>query len=90
MNFWSCRKCGRRDLRCSCSYSRSLVLVSLMMLVLCGCNNTGVYEKCKVVDSNGNTYSDMKRLNAGCGWASFEDKSGKRHTFEGTFHYYQD
>lgn len=37
MNFISCRKCGRRDLRCNCSYSRILLLISLMLLFIAGC-----------------------------------------------------
>lgn len=44
MNFISCRKCGRRDLRCNCSYSRILLLISLMLLFIAGCGEPTTTE----------------------------------------------
>lgn len=53
MNFISCRKCGRTDLRCNCSYSRSILLVFLMLLLMIGCGKPTVTE---------NVYTDVSRV----------------------------
>jgi hypothetical protein len=82
MNFISCSKCGRRDLRCNCSYSRSLVIISLMMLVLCGCDHPR-NARYDVIDASGNKFENLEWINGTSEWQDFRDSKGKILEFRG-------
>jgi len=58
--------------------------VCLLCIVLLGCKDNKRYT---VTDSNGNTYTDLKRSNGGFGWTSFYTKEGKLIVFRGQFTY---
>ncbi len=83
MNFISCRKCGRRDLRCNCSYSRSLIIVFLLIICMVGCVDRT--RRWNVTDANGKQYKNLIYVDRTDGIIEFEDLGGKSYVFSGNY-----
>lgn len=81
MNFISCRKCGRRDLRCNCSYSRiTIILLSLFLLIGC----VDYSHSYTVIDSHGKEYKGLFRMPDDPHF-NYIDKNNKKYKFSGNY-----